>query len=91
MKAKKKQKPTPATPEINDNSEKEFIILGHLIKYNLYLLTKSIVFSSICNKIVDSKNVKMEDFIAAVDQTNKIILELDLDTKRRVSDEITKN
>lgn len=53
----------------------EYLILGHLIKYNLYLLTKSVVFSSILNRC--------ESVDDAVETTNRVIAELDLDSKRK--------
>lgn len=53
----------------------EFVVLGHLIKYNVYLLAKSIVFSAVVGKC---KSVE-----EAVDVANRAIAELDLDSRRR--------
>lgn len=85
MKAKKSTKKTSdvksetlseAPPQTN--YQQEYLILGHLVKYNLYLLAKSIIFSSVCDKF--------SDMSLAAEETNKIINELDLDTKKRKSE-----
>lgn len=55
----------------------EFLILGHLIKYNLYLLAKSVVFSSLFSK--------MNSVDDAIQQTNLVMQEIDLDSKKKVS------
>lgn len=65
--------PTPEAPPID--VVKESLLLGHMIKYNLYLLTKSILFSSILKQLGDVDKSALE--------ANRIIGELDLDTKRR--------
>ena len=54
---------------------RESLILGHLIKYNLYLLAKSIIFASIVKQTGDVDK--------SAEQTNRIIHELDLDTKKK--------
>lgn len=61
----------------NDTSDynREFLILGHLVKYNIYLLTKAVVFSTLCQK--------MDDINAATEMTNKVLSDLDLDAKKR--------
>lgn len=56
-----------------DNKTDEYLVLGHMIKYNLYLLSKSIIFSSVMSK---SSNVS-----DAVKLTNEIIKEIDLASK----------
>ena len=61
-----------ATPSVDPQ---EYLVLGHLIKYNLYMLAKSVVFAAV------SKNV--DDTDKAVDVTNRVMQELDLDSKRR--------
>lgn len=65
--------------KVNQNSDKsnleDFVVLGHLIKYNLYLLAKSVVFSAVVGKC---KSVE-----EAVDVANRAIAELDLDSRRR--------
>jgi hypothetical protein len=53
----------------------DFVVLGHLIKYNLYLLAKSVVFSAVVQKC---KSVD-----EAIDVANRAIAELDLDSRRR--------
>jgi hypothetical protein len=52
----------------------DFLVLGHLIKYNLYLLAKSQIFAALLN------TMNTDD---AIFETNRVIGELDLDTKRR--------
>lgn len=54
----------------------DFLVLGHLIKYNLYLLAKTQVFAALLGTLnVDE----------AIFETNRVIGELDLDTKRRTA------
>ena len=53
--------------------EREILILGHMIKYNLYMLAKSVIFSSVLQK--------SQDIQSAIEQTNMVVEELDLDTK----------
>lgn len=60
----------------------DYLILGHLIKYNLYLLSKGIIFSSI---LKHSKNIEK-----AIELTNQTMDELDLDTKVRKEQEKAK-
>lgn len=74
-----KKKTTKTTQNRQSNSTEEFLVLGHLIKYNVYLLAKAVVFSA-----VSSKTSNVEEAVAV---TNKVISELDLDTKRRVTQE----
>jgi hypothetical protein len=57
-----------------EESPNEFLILGHFIKYNLYLLAKSVVFSSVFSK-VDS----VQD---AINTTNTVMDGIDLDRKK---------
>ena len=57
--------------------EREILILGHMIKYNLYMLAKSVIFSSVLQKSTDIPS--------AVEQTNMVVAELDLDTKLKES------
>jgi hypothetical protein len=60
----------------------DYLILGHLIKYNLYLLSKSVIFSSILEQ---SKDIEK-----AISLTNQTMDELDLDTKARKEQEKAK-
>jgi hypothetical protein len=81
-----KKMPKKKTSKINNqnpanNSTEEFLVLGHLIKYNLYLLTKSVVFSAVL-----AKSTNYDDAIAI---TNSVMTELDLDLKRRTHQETT--
>lgn len=59
------------------NFEQEIVVLGHLMKYNLYLLSKSVIF----NSLLTTQDITPEE---AADKTNRIINELDLDTKQRL-------
>jgi hypothetical protein len=56
----------------------EYLILGHMIKYNLYLLSKSIIFSSVVNKT--------NTLADAISLTNEVIGELDLASKESKKD-----
>ena len=60
----------------------DYLILGHLIKYNLYLLSKSVIFSSILEQ---SKDIEK-----AISLTNQTMDELDLDTNARKEQEKAK-
>ena len=68
-----KQKLTP-----QNNSNEQFLVLGHLIKYNVYLLTKAVVFSAV--------SAKTNNVDEAVAMTHKVMLELDLAKHRLVQD-----
>lgn len=68
-----KKKATKAPKELDTTSE--FIVIGHLVKYNLYLLAKATVFAAIM--------AKSKDLHTALLDTEKAINELDLDTKSR--------
>jgi hypothetical protein len=71
MAAKKKLKSSSESPD----QLSELLILGHLIKYNLYMLGKATVFAAVMAK---SKNLE-----TALLDTEKAMSELDLDTKMR--------
>ena len=77
---KRKQKTKIKTSESDSshkpdlaNYEQEYLYLGHYIKYNLYLLCKSVIFSSVISKFPTIEE--------ATEATNNIIKELDLDSK----------
>lgn len=55
-----------------DNAEENYFVLGHMIKYNIYLLSKSMVFSALCQKNPKS------DLSDLVKHTNEIMTSLDL-------------
>lgn len=77
MKAKQnKNKSNSKIDSIDYNNE--FLIVSHLIKYNLYLLSKSILFSSLLN---NSK----KDPLEIAKEVNKIIDEIDLSNKSKDS------
>lgn len=57
-------------------SNEDFLVLGHLVKYNLYMLAKSIVFAAILDK-------SSGDIPGAVDEANAVMEALDLDSQRR--------
>jgi hypothetical protein len=71
-KAVSKSKKTQSTPTKQEPDE--FLILGHLIKYNLYLLSKSVVFFAIMSKCSNLET--------AVKETNEVMSKLDLDSRR---------
>ena len=54
----------------------DFLVLGHLVKYNLYMLAKAIVFASILDKANG-------DIVVAVEEANATMEALDLDSQRR--------
>ena len=62
--------------------EEEYVIVGHLIKYNLYLVAKALVFHAIF-----SKSGRLAD---AVRKTNQTLEDLDLDVKLRKEQEKAK-
>lgn len=64
--------------KVQTQTDSEFLVLGHLIKYNLYLLAKSVVFSAVSREVSNTSS--------AVDITNRVMQELDLDLKRRQTD-----
>jgi len=68
-----KSKESPA------NHPNEFVILGHLIKYNIYLLAKSVVFSAVLKHKGDVQS--------AVTETHQVMDALDLDLKKRTTSE----
>jgi hypothetical protein len=78
---KPKPVPTEVTPltteEYLREAIKEALLLGHLVKYNLYLLSKAVLFSSIYGK---NSSAAPE---VSVEIVNRLIDELDLDTKAR--------
>jgi len=71
MTAKKKTNPSSESPQ----ELSELLVLGHLIKYNLYMLGKATVFAAIM--------ARSKDLETALLDTEKAIGELDLDTKMR--------
>lgn len=71
MPVKKKAKSSSEGPQ----EPSELIILGHLIKYNLYMLGKATVFAAVM--------AKSKDLHTALLDTEKAMAELDLDTKNR--------
>lgn len=73
---KKVTKKTNTTEEPKLDVNREAIILGHLIKYNLYLLTKSIIFSSLLQQSGDVEK--------SITEANRVVGELDLDTKKKL-------
>lgn len=77
-----KKKAQSKSPSKSSSSE-EFLVLGHLIKYNLYLLAKSVVFSAVSREVSEPST--------AAEITNKVMEELDLDLKRRSSDLASEN
>ncbi len=78
-----KKKPAPKSPSNQPSNQPEtppvdpqdYLVLGHLIKYNLYMLAKTVVFSAISKSVDDTDK--------AVEITHRVMQELDLDTKRR--------
>lgn len=71
MPVKKKTKSSSESPD----QLSELLVLGHLIKYNLYMLGKATVFAAIM--------AKSKDLHLALLDTEKAMGELDLDSKMR--------
>jgi hypothetical protein len=69
MPVKKKTKSSSESPD----QLLELLVLGHLIKYNLYMLGKATVFAAIM--------AKSKDLHSALLDTEKAMGELDLDSK----------
>lgn len=70
----KKKTQTPKT-ETTSVDAQDYLVLGHLVKYNLYMLAKAVVFSAVSRSVDDTDK--------AVEVTHRVMQELDLDTKRR--------
>jgi hypothetical protein len=80
--------------KFNNAAVQQGLIIADYIKYNLYLLSKSVVFSAITtvllekdNRLVGRKHSADELLILAAETTNKLMQELDLDTKNRLQSE----
>ena len=78
MATRKKSSAKAAPQEPEFDFERESVVAAHLIKYNLYLLSKAVIFNSLLS------NLELNEDEAA-EATNRIINELDLDTKERSS------
>lgn len=62
-------------PLMDDEKFREAIILGHFIKYNLYLLAKATIFSAIYNNYKSTRD--------ALAETRAIMREFDKPPKQR--------
>lgn len=62
--------------------DKDYFVLGHMIKYNLYLLSKSIIYASFVNKF-SGDTITQEDIVKFVEQTESSLKELDLANKTK--------
>ena len=71
----------PAKPIQMNDLFIDALLLGDMIKYNLFLLSKSIVFAAI---------FQHTEFDEAVELTNKAMNELDLLTKRKLEEQSKK-
>jgi hypothetical protein len=60
--------------------EKDYYVLGHMIKYNLYLLSKAIIYSSFVNKFSGS-SITEDDVEKFAEYTESALKELDLANK----------
>lgn len=71
------KKPAPKKVDIAPvfDFDHEVVVLGHLIKYNLYLLAKTNIFSSLLTQTGDVDK--------SISETTRVMSELDLDTKTR--------
>ena len=64
----------------DDIQENDYFTLGHMIKYNVYLVSKSIIFSALLSKHPDEK-LTHEELVKLVEQTEAAMKELDLVAK----------
>jgi hypothetical protein len=66
----------------------EYLKLGHLIKYNLYMLSESVVFAAIANK---SQKLFHGDWkIAAIDDTLEVLSSLSQENHKRAEEAFAK-
>jgi hypothetical protein len=59
-----------------NRQDRDYFVLGHMIKYNVYLLSKSIIFSSFVNKF-SGQNITQEDLAKFAEYTESSLKELD--------------
>lgn len=60
--------------------DKDYYVLGHMIKYNIYLMSKAIIYASFVNKF-SGKNITPEDLTKFAEDTECAIKEIDLANK----------
>jgi hypothetical protein len=64
----------------NSEKNKDYFVLGHMVKYNIYLLSKSVIFASLLQKHSE-KNLDDTDIKHIAELTEVAIKELDLASK----------
>ena len=64
-------------PLTDDEKVREVLILGHFIKYNLYLVAKATVFASIYSNLKSTRD--------AVAETNAVMKEFDKPPRKKKS------
>lgn len=69
-----------AATKTEATEDKDYFVLGHMIKYNLYLLSKSIIYASFVNKF-SGDTITQEDILKFVEHTESSLKELDLANK----------
>jgi hypothetical protein len=74
MTTKKAKKSSEGSEGSANQQPSEFLILGHLIKYNLYVLAKSIVFTSVYRRV--------ETVDEAIKLVNQAMDGIDLESKK---------
>jgi len=60
MPKKKKQQSIPESPLSPEEAMREAIIVGHYIKYNLYLMAKATIFASIYSNYKSTRDALAE-------------------------------
>ncbi|MFN4975298.1 MAG: hypothetical protein ACK5GV_08645 [Bacteroidota bacterium] len=63
-----------------NRKDKDYFVLGHMVKYNVYLVAKSIIFASFVNKF-SGNSVTQEDLAKFAEDTEAALKELDLANK----------
>jgi len=59
----------------------EYLTLGHMLKYNLYFLSKAIIFSSFVSKLPEEESITQEQISKIAQNTESALRELDLANK----------
>lgn len=63
-----------------NEEEKDYYVLGHMIKYNLYLMSKAMIYASFVNKF-SGDSITQEDIVRFAEYTETALKELDLANK----------
>lgn len=64
-----------------DKEDQDYFSLGHMIKYNVYLVSKAIIFASLVSKFSDEE-LTDEDLLKFAEKTESAMKEIDLASKK---------